>query len=114
VGSVKGNSLIILYVVFPKKFKLKEMISGLLKKNIVVCANVISGMQSYYMWKGKAEKAEETVVLFKTLAKFESLAKKEIEKNHPYDVPFIAVLTPKSVNAGYLKYAVEQQISRIK
>lgn len=108
MGTMKKN-LKLIYVVFPAKFSLKGPISILLKKRLIVCANVLKGMESHYVWKGKVKKSKETLVIFKTLASQEKSFLKELSKTHPYEVPFIAVIAPESVNASYLNYAVEQQ-----
>lgn len=109
MGAVKKDSLKLIYVVFPAKFSLKKPVTALLKKKLIVCANVIRGMESHYVWNGKVEKSKETVVIFKSLAAKEKALIKAISEIHPYEVPFVAVISPESVNAGYLDYAVQQQ-----
>jgi periplasmic divalent cation tolerance protein len=106
---MKKESLVLIYVVYPKKFNLKGHISSLLKKNIIVCANVISGMSSHYRWKGKIEESKESVVIYKALSSLKKTVTAAIKKTHPYEVPFIAVIKAESVNAEYLNYAIEQQ-----
>lgn len=109
MGAVKRDSLKLVYVVFPAKYSLKKTISELLSSRLIVCANVVKGMESHYFWKGKVEKSKETIVIFKVLAGNERLFLTEIKKNHPYEVPFIGVIGLESVNSEYLNYAIQQQ-----
>jgi periplasmic divalent cation tolerance protein len=109
MGVVKKNSLALLYVVYPKKFALDAHIATLLKKKLISCANVVEGMSSHYVWKGQLEQANETIVIFKALNSVKKNLISEIERKHPYDVPFIGEISLKSLNKSYLAFAVEQQ-----
>jgi len=106
---MKRKSLKFVYVVFPSKFSLNKPLSELLKKKLIVCANVVKSMESQYVWNGKVEKSKETIVLFKVLAEKVRRVEGEIIKMHPYEVPFIGVIDIESVNAAYLNYAIQQQ-----
>lgn len=112
MGTLK--KLKIVYVLFPAKFSLKKPIAELLKCRLIVCANVIQGIESHYIWQGNIEKSKETAVFFKTLASREKELRAAIAKFHPYEVPFIAVIALESVNTGYLNYAMQQQSNEIK
>ena len=104
MGHLKKLSL--LYVVYPKKDKkLKAFVAQLLKKGHIVCANVIGGMESHYVWKNKVETSQEIVVIYKIKSEKADEVSSLIEKSHPYEVPFIALIDLKSVNKGYLEYA---------
>lgn len=109
MGAVKNKALKLVYVVFPASFSLKKSVSELLKSRLIVCANIVKGMESQYLWKGKVEKSKETIVIFKVLASKERPFLAEIAKIHPYEVPFIGVLGLESVNGSYLTYAIQQQ-----
>lgn len=109
MGVVKRKSLKLVYVVFPANFSLSKPVSELLKSRLIVCANVLKGMESHYFWQGKVEKSKETIVIFKVLAKKERRFMTELARIHPYEVPFVGVLGLESVNSSYLSYAIQQQ-----
>ena len=104
MGNLKKVSL--LYVVYPKKDrKLKSLITQLLCEGHIVCANIIEGMESQYIWKNKVETSQEIVVIYKVKASKAASVSKIIEKSHPYEIPFVGVVDLKSVNPSYAQYA---------
>lgn len=45
--------------------KLKQLITALLKKKLIACANVMNYAKSYYLREGKIKKDEEKLILIK-------------------------------------------------
>ncbi|MGZ3689940.1 MAG: divalent cation tolerance protein CutA [Pseudobdellovibrio sp.] len=104
MGNLK--KLTLLYVVYPKKEKkLKSLIRKLLKDGHIVCANVLEGMESYYIWNNKIETSQESIVVYKIKSEKVKEVSEIIEKNHPYEIPFVGVLDLKNVNKKYIDYA---------
>lgn len=102
-----SDKMVIVYCLYPNKLNANQMIKKLLKNKLIVCANVLQGIESHYTWKNKIETSKEVIVLFKSVKSKSALVKKLIESEHPYDVPFVGELSLKRVNASYLKYALE-------
>jgi len=89
-------SLILVYITAPSKEVAKDIAKKLLKKRLIACANIHSGVTSLYWWKGKIAKAKEAVLFAKTTkAKVKSL-EKAVKKMHPYDVPCIITIPIKA------------------
>ena len=81
-------SYIVVYVIFPNKKSAGRAARHLLKKKLIVCANIFA-VDSEYWWKKKIERAKEVVMLAKTTDKKFMAVKKEILRLHPYEVPVI-------------------------
>jgi len=72
--------------------KTAESISEILvKNNISPCVQIIPNIKSVYQWKGKLEKANEILLLIKTIPKNVQQCKNIILKHHNYDVPELIV-----------------------
>ena len=82
--------------------KLKQLITALLKKKLIACANVMNYAKSYYLREGKIKKDEERLILMKFPKEKESESLPFIKKLHPYEIPELIVLAPDAVDAAYL------------
>lgn len=66
----------------------QEMVNA----RLAACANIITGIQSIYRWKGKIVKAKEVLLLLKSTAPRYRDLEKTIKKMHTYDTPEIIAL----------------------
>ncbi len=92
---------------FSKKKEAEKILTSLLKKKLVACGNLISGVESLYWWEGKIEKSDEVMVWLKTERDKVKKVMAFIEKNHPYQVPEVLVLPILKGNEAYLKWVSE-------
>ena len=60
----------------------------LLDSNLVVCVHT-SAITSQYNWKGKYYEEDEYLISAKTTQVKKSQVIKQIQSNHPYDIPLI-------------------------
>ena len=97
---------VIIVSTFPSKQSVTSIANKLVKKRLVACVNITT-ISSIYTWKGKIEKQNEYLALFKTTKKNQSVLKKELKKLHPYDVPEIAEINVESINQPYMKWLVD-------
>lgn len=77
----------------------KKIALKLLEKRLVVCANIVPKISSFYWWKGKIESQNEALLLCKTLGKKNSQIKSEVKKIHGYEVPCIEFIKIAGQNA---------------
>ena len=111
------SSYCLVYCPCPDKAEAIKISDALLALKLVACANVTSGVQSRYWWKGKIETASESVILLKTRSDLFPELKKTIEKLHSYSTPAILKLSIESANAPFLKWiddSVEKSSQEIK
>ena len=65
----------------------RKLSNGLLKNKLAACVNLISSVESHYVWKGKLQKSREIQLLIKTRANLFKKIETFFKKNHPYEVP---------------------------
>jgi periplasmic divalent cation tolerance protein len=96
-----------IYVVYPIDFECAEVAKNLLAAKQIACVNILSPMQSLYIWQGKLEQSTEQVVIFKTKAEFVGLVCAHIQTTHPYETPCITTIDVTSLNQGYSDWLSE-------
>jgi periplasmic divalent cation tolerance protein len=69
----------------------EEMVNA----KLAACANIISGIQSIYRWKGKVVKAQEVLLLLKSTKPRYRALEKAIKAMHTYETPEIIALPVK-------------------
>jgi len=65
----------------------RKIAKVLLEKKLVACANIVPKIESHYWWKGKLEKANETLLILKTKKELQKQVEKEIKSIHSYKLP---------------------------
>ena len=95
------HPLIVVLTTCPTKAVARRIAKELVSRRLAACVNILTHVESLFMWEGKLEKAKETLLVIKTVAsRFEAL-RKEIIARHPYKVPEVIALP---LTAGYQPY----------
>jgi len=98
---------ITIFVTAPSKKEAKHIVSSLIKKRLVACANSLYGVDSTFVWKGKTEKAKEVLIVFKTKRNLFKKICSEVKQLHSYEVPEIISIPIIEGNKEYLKWIDE-------
>jgi periplasmic divalent cation tolerance protein len=97
--SAKKSAVVL--VTAPDLKNARMLAKAALQARLIVCANLVSRIESHYWWRGKIESGTEILLVLKTrkskLAALENL----ILSRHPYDIPEFLVLP---LSAGGEKY----------
>lgn len=83
------ESAALIWCPFPDRDTARSIIAALLEARLVACANIIGEIESHFLWQGEQDRANETGVLFKTIAAQLDAAVVHLGKLHPYDTPAI-------------------------
>jgi periplasmic divalent cation tolerance protein len=73
----------------------------LLDSGLAACCNIISGISSMYVWKGKINHDSEVLILIKTMDNHVEAITELIKINHSYEMPEIIALP---INGGSMDY----------
>ena len=68
---------------------------GVVNAKLAACANIITGIQSIYSWKGKVVKAREVLLILKSTKPRYGALEKAIKAMHTYETPEIIALPVK-------------------
>ena len=82
----------------------KKISSVLVKKKMIACANILTNIQSVFLWKKKVNFSKEVIIMGKTTNKRRTKIISEVKKIHSYDVPCIVFSKISSGNKDFLKW----------
>ena len=102
-----ASEILLVVSTFPDVETARRIGEQLVSEQFVACANILPGVQSIYCWQGAVEKAEETMVFFKTTAVQWPALKAKLKALHPYDVPEIIAFPINDGWPAYLRWASE-------
>ncbi len=88
---------------FPDTGAAERAVEGALEARLAACAQLVP-VRSRYWWRGRLERADETLVVFKTVPKRVGALFRALEASHPYEVPEIVELDVPRVPDAYLAY----------
>src|SRR5208282_6390553 len=91
-------------VTAPSRKIARHLARSALQAREAACANLISGVESHYWWRGRVESGAEVLVIFKTIRRHLRQLEKLILDNHPYDTPEFVVLPLAGGNGRYLDW----------
>jgi periplasmic divalent cation tolerance protein len=94
----------IVLVTAPSRKIARHLAKSALQARAAACANLISGVESHYWWKGRVESAAEVLLVFKTMKKHLRKLEKLVLDSHPYDTPEFVVLPLTGGNERYLDW----------
>ncbi len=98
---------IVIYITAPSRKEARGIVSGLIRKRLIACGNIIEGVESVFTWKGRVQKAKETLIICKTrTALFKKIAA-EVRQLHSYEVPEIIAVPVAEGSGSYLKWIDE-------
>ena len=92
------------YITAKNKREAKKIVTILVKKKLVACANIFNNIQSFFLWKNKVNNSNETVIMGKTLQKNQLKIISEVKKKHSYDIPCIVFYKISSGNNEFLNW----------
>ena len=92
---------------FPDAETARRISNELVAQKFVACANIMPSVESIYTWKGKIEKADETLVFFKLSEVRQAAFQEKLRSLHPYDVPEIIFVPISSGLPDYLRWVAE-------
>ncbi|MCQ5340470.1 MAG: divalent-cation tolerance protein CutA [Candidatus Methanomethylicota archaeon] len=86
----------------------KRIAKKLLEERLAACVNIIKDVKSYFLWKGEIDKAEEYLLIIKTIANKVNDIIKRVKEIHSYQVPEIIWINLSGGSEDYLNWINEE------
>ncbi len=79
----------------------------LVEEGLAACVNIVEGLTSVFMWKGKVEEETEALLIIKTTTErlYELIGR--VKELHSYDVPEVIALPIVDGNPAFLQWIEE-------
>lgn len=78
--------------------------SRLVDDRLVACINIVPGVTSIYLWKGRRETAQEWLLVGKSHTRTYKALQDTILKHHPYELPEIVAVPIEEGLPAYLSW----------
>jgi periplasmic divalent cation tolerance protein len=108
---VKGKIMtdcVVVLVTCKSSAEARRIGGAMVTRRLAACANVFPGkIESIYRWRGKIERARETLLLLKTTRRRWPKLRDAIRRLHGYEVPEIVALPIAAGLAEYLDWVGE-------
>lgn len=100
----QSSEPIVVLITTPNAEEATRIADLLVSKKLAACVQLLSGMQSIYVWKGEIQRDTEVLMLVKTVrANFAELDR-EVRAVHSYETPEIIAFSVVESSAAYLKW----------
>lgn len=76
----------------------------LVKNKLAACTNIISSVNSIFLWKNKTSKSKEVILIGKTQKKNMDKIMRTIKQNHSYECPAILFFNIDHGSKDFLKW----------
>jgi periplasmic divalent cation tolerance protein len=111
---VSGDNMEIVVLVTAKdEIEADKIAEHLVRQKLAACANVLSGINSFFRWRDKLDKAEEVLLIVKTRKSLFKKLERAVRSLHSYDLPEIIALPIIMGSKDYLDW-VRQSTSSAK
>jgi periplasmic divalent cation tolerance protein len=98
---------VIILITAKDKKEADKIATLLIKNKLAACVNIVGGLKSIYLWKGKIEQAKETLLIVKSRKdKFDKIVKLA-RSVHSYEVPEIIAVPITNGFKPYLRWIDE-------
>jgi periplasmic divalent cation tolerance protein len=102
-----GDEIVLAFSTFPDVETARRIARELVIKNFAACANIISRVESIYVWQEKLEQGEETLVLFKMSVARSPAFQEKLKSLHPYEIPEIIFVPVTAGLPAYLRWVAD-------
>jgi periplasmic divalent cation tolerance protein len=89
----------VVLVTAPDRAVAERVVTALVEERLAACGNIVDGVTSIYRWHGALERADEVLIVLKTLRGLVPRLTERVVTLHPYDVPEVLAL-PVSAGLG--------------
>lgn len=76
----------------------------LVERRLAACVNVVCKVQSFYRWEDKLQRADEFLIIIKTVRAQEEKVRDAIRELHSYELPECVTVALDGGNADYLTW----------
>lgn len=83
----------------------------LIERRLAACVNILPKVASVYRWEGKVERAEEWLLIVKTVQESFEKVRDVIKELHPYELPECISISIENGSGEYLKW-IEESVAK--
>ena len=86
----------------------ERLAEALVEERLAACVNILPGLRSVYRWQAEVERADETLLLIKTVReRFDALSAR-IKALHPHELPEVLAVEAAAGLPAYLRWVADE------
>ena len=86
----------------------ERLAEALVEERLAACVNILPGLRSVYRWQAEVERADETLLLIKTVReRFDALSAR-IKALHPHELPEVLAVEAAAGLPAYLSWVADE------
>jgi periplasmic divalent cation tolerance protein len=97
-----------IYITAGSKDEAVKIGRALVNDRLAACVNIIENMNAIYMWEGKLQDDNETILIAKTTKEHVPELIERVNALHSYDCPCIVCLPISDGNPAFLKWIEDE------
>lgn len=96
-----------IFITAKDKTEADKLAKGLVENRLAACVNVVTGVNSFFRWQGKLQRAREALLIVKSgRERFKDIVR-FIKSKHSYEVPEIIAVPIVRGEKKYLEWLDE-------
>ena len=108
VSQEPAVSALVCFCTCPDAATAQRIADALVEERLAACVNVLPGLRSVYRWQGVVERADEVLLLAKTMSGRLDALTARLTALHPYELPEVVAVEVAGGLAAYLDWVAEQ------
>ncbi|MBS9477819.1 divalent-cation tolerance protein CutA [Ancylobacter radicis] len=102
------DSTVMIYTTWPSAVEAEAAGRAIVADGLAACVNILPGMVAIFRWQGEIERAQETVMIFKTREDLSPAVAQAVRARHPYEVPSVVVIPIVDGDPDYLDWIANE------
>ena len=102
-----NNETLVVFCTCPDPHCAESIARTLVEEQLGACVNIIPAIRSVYMWQGRLETGDESLIMIKTTQQRYDALQHRLQSLHPYELPEIIAVPITTGLPGYLSWIGE-------
>ena len=103
-----GDAILLCLCSCPDATSAEQLAGALVGERLAACINIVPGLRSVYRWQAEVERADETLLLIKTVReRFDALSAR-IKALHPHELPEVLAVEAAAGLPAYLRWVADE------
>ena len=86
----------------------ERLAEALVEERLAACVNILPGLRSVYRWQAEVERADEVLLLIKTLPDRYPALQDRLRELHPYELPELLAVEAAAGLPAYLRWVADE------
>ena len=86
----------------------ERLAEALVEERLAACVNILPGLRSVYRWQAEVERADEVLLLIKTLPDRYPALQDRLRELHPHELPEVLAVEAAAGLPAYLRWVADE------